>query len=370
MTFTANWDRPAIGIARTELEICREIINSDRQFPVGVIRFANRRYQQHLPQQLPVLRPLVRLSGFRKGDVLVNLGLDTAGDYSPLYPQLKSLGVKNLVLCYDIIPSLYPQYFTAPAAKQFDRYLEDACSGATEVLSISQRTRTDFLDYCKKRGHPITDSTVIRLGDSVPAEGAVDNPAVTEVLGKKYILFVSTIERRKNHEVLYRAYHQLCATNKGKDLPLLVFVGMQGWGIRDLMSDIQFDPLTKGKIAIFNSVTDGELSALYRHCLFTVYPSLYEGWGLPVAEALLFGKAVITTPRGSLPEVGGDLVDYVDPWDVRGWAEIIERYASQPGLVAEKERRIRERYVPARWSDAARQVAEVAERMIHDGAAT
>lgn len=364
MSFTANWDRPPCGIARVEWEICKELINSDRAFDVGVIKFEQRQVQQYLPARLPVSGPLIRLSGFRKGDVLVDLGLDLDGKYTPFYPRLKELGMNILMLCHDIIPVLYPQYCTAPGNKLFARYLHHLCTGASAVLANSQRTRTDFLDYCKRQGHALTDATVIRLGDTLPAEGSVDNPDVADVLDKKYILFVSTIERRKNHEVLYRAYHQLCAANKGEALPLLVFVGMPGWGIRDLMNDIQLDPLTRGKIRMLSTVTDGELNALYRHCLFTVYPSLYEGWGLPVAEALSFGKAVITTTRGSLPEVGGDLVDYVDPWDVRGWAAIIEKYASHPAIVAEKEQRIRERYVPSTWRDSANGVSLAIDQLL------
>ncbi len=364
MTFTANWQGPPCGIARVEAEICRELINADRQFPVGVIKFDKLQSRPYLPRQFPILRPIVQLSGLRKGDVIVDLGMDLESKYSPLYPRLKNLGIKVLMLCHDLIPLLYPQYSTIPAIRLFERYIKHLCSGSTEVLCNSQRTRADFLDYCKKHGYPFMDSTVIRLGDSLPANGTVDNHDVADVLNKKYILFVSTIERRKNHEVLYRAYHQLCAADKGNDLPLLVFVGMPGWGVGDLMSDIHLDPLTKGKIRILHSVTDGELNALYQHCLLTVYPSLYEGWGLPVAEALMFGKAVITSGRGSLPEVGGNLVDYVDPWDVRGWAEIIEKYSNRPDIVAEKERQIRQSYIPSKWSDSANKVCEVIEKMI------
>ena len=94
-----------------------------------------------------------------------------------------------------------------------------------------------------------------------------------------FILFVSTIERRKNHEVLYRAYHLLARQGTIESLPKLVFVGMPGWGVGDLLKEIELDPLTRGMIIQLHHVSDGELSYLYKKALFCVFPSLYEGVG-------------------------------------------------------------------------------------------
>jgi glycosyltransferase involved in cell wall biosynthesis len=103
---------------------------------------------------------------------------------------------------------------------------------------------------------------------------------------------------------------------------------MQGWGVGDLLKDIELDPLTRDLIVRLHHVTDAELRALYDAAKFCVFPSLYEGWGLPVGEALSLGKAVLCSDRGSLPEVGGDLVRYVDPWSPRAWADEIYRLAT------------------------------------------
>lgn len=100
----------------------------------------------------------------------------------------------------------------------------------------------------------------------------------------------------------------------------MVFVGMEGWGVGELLKDIELDPLTRGLIVRLNRVSDAELRVLYEAARFCVFPSMYEGWGLPVGEALSMGKVVICSNRGSLPEVG-EVVRYVDPRNPQAWAD-------------------------------------------------
>jgi glycosyltransferase involved in cell wall biosynthesis len=166
---------------------------------------------------------------------------------------------------------------------------------------------------------------------------------------------VSTIERRKNHETLYRAYTRLVEAGEA-NLPLLVFVGMPGWGVNDLMADLRLDPRTKDLIKLLHHVNDADLARLYQHALMTVFPSLYEGWGLPVAESLAAGKCCLASGVASIPEVGGDLVDYVDPWNVPAWSERLLWYFNNPSLVADKEARIKESYQPMSWPKCAEDV--------------
>jgi glycosyltransferase involved in cell wall biosynthesis len=102
---------------------------------------------------------------------------------------------------------------------------------------------------------------------------------------------------------------------------------------------------------------------LYEHALFCVFPSLYEGWGLPVAEALALGKPVICSDRGPLPEVGGNLVEYIDPWDLPGWVDAIERlWLDEDRRQSMAERIVRE-YVRDDWSVAAHSLGRVALKL-------
>jgi glycosyltransferase involved in cell wall biosynthesis len=107
-------------------------------------------------------------------------------------------------------------------------------------------------------------------------------------------------------------------------------------------------------IVQLNQVNDAELDLLYRHALFTVFPSLYEGWGLPVSESLAYGKFCIASNTSSLPEVGGDLVEYLDSWDLPAWVERLAYYFDNPKELKKREKKIASDYIPITWADTAR----------------
>lgn len=294
---------------------------------------------------------------FGSGDVYVSMGLDwDQKDLVYLYEQKQSLGFNVLLFCYDVIPVKFPHLCVGDVAASFARYFANLAWCANKVLCISECSRNDLKALLGELGAPLPDMSVIKLGCQlqVIASDAIASD-VAALLGQRFVLFVSTIERRKNHETLYRAYTRLVDAGEA-NLPLLVFVGMPGWGVNDLMADLQFDPRTKGLIKLLHHVNDTDLARLYQHALMTVFPSLYEGWGLPVAESLAAGKCCLASSLASIPEVGGDLVDYVDPWDVPAWAERLHWYFNNPLLVASKEARIKDSYQPMSWPKCAENV--------------
>jgi len=133
--------------------------------------------------------------------------------------------------------------------------------------------------------------------------------------------------------------------------------------VQELFSDLRLDPMVAGKIELLHHVDDADLAVLYQHAQFTVYPSLYEGWGLPVAESLAFGKYCLASNAASLPEVGGDWVDYLDPWDVPGWAERLQFLFAHPEWVAERNARIAREYRAHPWRETAREIYEQARAL-------
>lgn len=290
---------------------------------------------------------------FKAGDILLSVGLDWDYPYWRSFAALRKVyGVKVVTCCYDLIPVLYPQYCVSDVAKRFTGYFIDVAEGSDLTLCISRQSQKDLVGLLDQVGGVQVPTHIFPLGDNVQKAAGEPSAAVAQLAQEPYILFVSTIERRKNHEVLYRAYHLLCAQGHKDKLPKLVFVGMPGWGVSELLMDMQLDPLVQGKIVQLNHVSDNDLSHLYRHATFFVFPSLYEGWGLPVGEALAMGKAVLCSDRGSLPEVGGDLVQYVDPWSPQAWADAILTLSTDKAALAAMEHKVQTQYRIRTWQDA------------------
>lgn len=291
---------------------------------------------------------------FAAEDTYISLGLDwDQKDVIFLYEQRQRIGFKTLLFCYDIIPVKLPHLCVGDVSAKFAMYFANLAWSADKIQCISECSRNDLQQLLTDLGAPIPELEVVRLGCDIPSlPDDVATPEVAALLTLKYLLFVSTIERRKNHETIYRAYIRL--VDEGcTDLPMLVFVGMQGWGVSDLLVDLRLDPRILRYIRILNHVTDADLVHLYRNAYFTVYPSLYEGWGLPVAESLAYGKFCLAANSASIPEVGGDLIEYLDPWDVPLWAERLRWYIEHSDVLAAAEQRIRTQYLPASWSACA-----------------
>ena len=299
---------------------------------------------------------------FHSGDVLISAGLDwDQKDRVYLYQLKLALGLKIILFCYDLIPVLLPHLCVGEVAGMFARYFVDVAWCADEVMCISRSSQRDFLSLVHETGAPEPKTRIVRLGSNLPEHQEESN--IDDLVQDKYLLFVSTIERRKNHEVIYRAIAQLVEQGR-TDLPKIVFVGMMGWGVADFLSDLRIDPRVRGRFIILNHVSDAQLSQLYSRSEFTLYPSLYEGWGLPLAESLAHGKFCLASNSSSLPEVGGSLVEYIDPWESRRWAERIAHYLDHPEELARREKAIRENYRAPTWSDTGRTVFEAAEQLL------
>lgn len=311
--------------------------------------------------------PLAVSAPFRAGDVLISAGLDwDQKDPVHLYKLKLSTGIKLVLVCYDLIPVLFPHLCVGEVAGIFSRYFVNVAWCADEVLCISKSSERDFLTLVREAKAPTPKTKVITLGSNLPDSGP-KTTSIDDLVKGRFLLFVSTIERRKNHEVIYRAMVKLAEQGR-TDLPKIVFVGMPGWGVHDLLSDLKFDLRVRDQFVMLNHMSDEQLAELYRRSEFTLYPSLYEGWGLPLAESLAYGKFCLSSNTSSLPEVAGDLVEYIDPWETNRWAERIAWYLDHPEEVAKREKIIRERYVAPTWEQTGRTLYEAAAGLLNPSA--
>jgi glycosyltransferase involved in cell wall biosynthesis len=259
-------------------------------------------------------------------------------------------------IIHDIIPVLFPHLVVPSLVPTFDKYFADLVSLADYAMCNSESTRRDWTRFCGTYGRDMPAS-VFPLGSDLPAIEDSPSLELPEFLqGKQFVLFVSTIEPRKNHRMLYEAWDRCVRSktvNPARDR--LVFVGRHGWAIDDLLRELSTNPATRETLIVLNHVPDALLRLLYRAAAFVVFPSLYEGYGLPLAEALAHGKPCISSNAGSLPEIGGDLVIRIDPKDTIGWADALAHYLRSPRELDSMAARIKAEFQPVTWDGAAAQ---------------
>ena len=124
--------------------------------------------------------------------------------------------------------------------------------------------------------------------------------------------------------------------------------------IADLMRSLRHDARVAGTLELFTDADDATVAALYRNAAFCLYPSRYEGYGLPVVEAFRYGKAVLASTGGAVPEVVGDFSPCLDPDDREGWRRILGAWIEDPTARAVYEERIRTSFHHPNWNEAAR----------------
>jgi glycosyltransferase involved in cell wall biosynthesis len=248
---------------------------------------------------------------------------------------LRAPGVVNLVTFHDLIPLKLP-HTTGEDKQSYFAMCKEVASRADHMLAVSETTRQDVIQLLGVPEDRITTTyQSVSLAEDVAAE-TDDHTAryienVFDLGWKDYFLYYGAIEPKKNVGRLVEAY-----LASGVDIPLVI-VGGRSWldgGEAVLIGSVVDgeNKLRKGRIRKYDFLSAGMLTRLIRGARATLFPSLYEGFGLPVLESMLLGTAVLSSTAGSIPEVAGDAALLVDPYDIDAIKHAIIALAADDGL--------------------------------------
>ncbi len=236
----------------------------------------------------------------------------------------------RVITVHDLHFLHYPQYMTAESLRYYREQAQWAVRTADHILVDSVATQQDLIDLLHVPAEKMTVHMLGVTSEFKPLPGDIVLDCRKRYgLPSAYLLFVGTYEPRKNITGLLDAYHLLCQTQP--DLPPLVLVGRRGWLYEDIFAKVEALKLSDRVIWVENAPMV-DLPALYNGALALVLPSHYEGFGLTPLEAMACGTPVITSNRGSLPEVVGDAGLLVNPDDPADIAASIERLLSDTAL--------------------------------------
>jgi len=279
-----------------------------------------------------------------------------------LLPPLEH--VPTVLTVHDLIFERFPQYHRVFNYHYLRATMPLYCKKATAIIAVSQVTKDDLQDFYGIDSAKITVIPEAAAPHFVPqASDRMEAIRRRYGLPARYILFVGTIEPRKNLSRLVDACGPLLAQGL---MDALVVVGNKGWLYKGFFRHLEELPW-RDKVIMPGYVADSDLSAVYGGALLTVQPSLFEGFGLPVLEAMASGCPVCASRISSLPQVGGDAAGYFDPEDVEEMRVALRDVLLDASLRQTMRERGLAQAALFSWRRAAEQTLDLYERVIEAG---
>lgn len=256
----------------------------------------------------------------------------------------------------------YPQAHTRWGRWYLDLSTRFNVRSARRVIVDSETTRQDLISYYQVDAEKIAVAYPAGTPGLAPVtdRDALDRIRRAYHTGERYFCYVGTLQPRKNLKTLLQAFHSAMASGEMGDDVKLVLAGKRGWKCKDIVELAHSEGLRE-RVVLPGYVPSQDLPALLSGALAYVLPSLYEGFGLPILEAMACDTPVICSDVSSLPEVAGDAALYVSPHDTEGWAHAMARICHDKALRQELIARGRERGEAFSWERCARTVLAVLE---------
>ncbi len=243
-----------------------------------------------------------------------------------IVPPFMPRSILNILVLHDLAYRKMKDYMGVIMKAYYNLFSPLSVRSANVIITISQSTKETILEYFPNAASKIE---VIKLAayDELKEDAAKNHPLPINV-SAPYILSVGRFEKNKNLERLAQAYSLLPLELRQKYQ--LVFAGGGRAEIKQRISELMIE--NQANIVMLGHITDLELASLYKNCYIFAFPSMYEGFGLPVLEANGFGKPIVAANNTSLPEAAGKSAVYVDPYDVNSISQGMQKLLEDPKL--------------------------------------
>jgi glycosyltransferase involved in cell wall biosynthesis len=268
---------------------------------------------------------------------------------------------KNIVqvlTIHDVVCKFFPQTMMR-ASLNLDNFFMTKSAGKADVITtVSYSASSDIVNAGISN---LSKIVVIPNGSRGISSKESSSNVLEEHVDYQFSLFVGTLEPRKNLERLLKAYS--CLPKKVQKKCKLLIAGGSGWGDLKLSEQIKMLNLD-GKVKLLGYVSDESLKFLYTNARFLVMPSLYEGFGLPLIEAMSYGTPVMTSNNSSMPEVAGNAGIFVDAYSVASISNGLKRMILDDNLLSRLTRNAKHRASKFKWDKSAEKLISVFEKAI------
>jgi glycosyltransferase involved in cell wall biosynthesis len=229
---------------------------------------------------------------------------------------------KAVFMVHDLIPVTHPEYCRPGERERHVGRMRTVLKSGAGIVTNSQATLGELQQFARAAGLVLPPVAVAPL-----APAALPMPVdSTPPLPYPYFVVVGTIEPRKNHLLLLNVWRELAAQLGGR-VPHLVVIGQRGWECENVVDMLERCEALRGIVHELHACSDSELARYLGHARALLFPSFAEGYGLPLAEALMLGTPVIANDLPAFREIAGDVPDYIDPLDGPEWASAVREYA-------------------------------------------
>ncbi|MEO6509318.1 MAG: glycosyltransferase family 1 protein [Patescibacteria group bacterium] len=340
---------------RNLLEYFQKVADKERQFTV----FLRQPPVSILPKETEFFKYQVVKAKIFWSQIFLPLSLYFKNKvnvfFSPAHYSPRFCPVPTVVTIHDLAYFYYPDEFLKKDLFKLQKWTKYSIEKAKKVIAVSKTTKKDLTKF-----YNLSDSKITVVYNGYEKTLLKDKlqprfPLITyDLKPQQYILYVGTLQPRKNIQVLIQAFKKFYAKNPTFRLML---VGKKGWLYEHIFEEVTLLNL-ENAVTFTGYIPDNEVTELYKHAYCYVLPSLYEGFGIPVLEAMSHSCPVISSFASSLSEVGGEAAIYFDPENVNGLVDDLESLKNEK-LRDELIQKGQERIKLFSWEKCAKETLDV-----------